>query len=71
MRRELNVKELQLLEASRRHILKQQDLRASKTQDHEQELSRKVNITHDRGQKLWTIMSKYDSPSQKVTVRVC
>lgn len=45
MKRELKVKELQLLDATRARFLKHQhDLRASQIQGLDQEISRKVNI---------------------------
>ncbi|XP_034553747.1 TBC1 domain family member 31 [Notolabrus celidotus] len=45
MKRELKVKELQLLDATRRRFLKhQQDLRASQVQGLEQEISRKTDL---------------------------
>lgn len=45
MKRELKVKELQLLDATKSRFLKhQQDLRASQVQRLDQEISRKVNI---------------------------
>ncbi|KAM3873428.1 TBC1 domain family member 31 [Diretmus argenteus] len=45
MKRELKVKELQLLDAARRRFLKhQQDLRASQIQRLDQEISRKMNL---------------------------
>lgn len=44
MKRELKVKELQLLDATRSRFLKhQQDLRAKQIQGLDQEISRKVN----------------------------
>ncbi len=44
MKRELKVKELQLLDATRRRFLKhQQDLRASQIRGLDQEITRKVN----------------------------
>lgn len=46
MKRELKVKELQLLDATRRRFLKhQQDLRAKQIQELDQDISRKVHIT--------------------------
>lgn len=46
MKRELKVKELHLLDATRRRFLKhQQDLRASQIQRLDQEINRKVNFS--------------------------
>lgn len=46
MKRELKVKEIQLLDATRSRFFKnQQDLKASQIQELEQEISRKVTTT--------------------------